>query len=157
MDDLSSAVFYSTWNQAIAEVIRRNPIIDIYHINDYHGTLAPLYLLPKVFPTCLSLHNAEFQGLWPLRNKDEMNEVCAAFNLPKEVTTKYVQYGNTFNLLHAGASFIATHQKSIVRASLSLSTSSDLTALHIQGVAGVSDKYGKRSWARYPALWTLKA
>ena len=24
------------------------------------------------------------------------------------------------------------------------------------GVAGVSDKYGKRSWARYPALWTLK-
>lgn len=88
MDDLSSAVFYSTWNQAIAEVIRRNPIVDIYHINDYHGTLAPLYLLPKIFPTCLSLHNAEFQGLWPLRNKEEMNEVCAAFNLPKEVTTK---------------------------------------------------------------------
>ncbi|KAL7417332.1 putative alpha-glucan synthase [Mrakia frigida] len=137
MDDLSSAVFYSTWNQAIAETIRRNPIIDIYHINDYHGTLAPLYLLPKIFPTCLSLHNAEFQGLWPLRNKDEMNEVCAAFNLPKEVTTKYVQYGNTFNLLHAGAAFIAAHQKSI-------------------GVAGVSDKYGKRSWARYPALWILK-
>lgn len=23
-------------------------------------------------------------------------------------------------------------------------------------MAGVSDKYGKRSWARYPALWTLK-
>ncbi|CED84111.1 alpha--glucan synthase [Phaffia rhodozyma] len=137
MDDLSSAVFYSTWNQAIAETIRRNPVIDIYHINDYHGTLAPLYLLPKVFPVCLSLHNAEFQGLWPLRSKDEMNEVCAAFNLPKEVTTKYIQYGNTFNLLHAGASFIAHHQNSI-------------------GVAGVSDKYGKRSWARYPALWILK-
>ncbi|KAL7416221.1 putative alpha-1,3-glucan synthase [Mrakia frigida] len=137
MDDLSSAVFYSTWNQAIAEAIRRNPTVDIYHINDYHGTLAPLYLLPKVFPTCLSLHNAEFQGLWPLRNKDEMNEVCAAFNLPTEVTTKYVGYGNTFNLLHAGAAFIAAHQKSI-------------------GVAGVSDKYGKRSWARYPALWILK-
>jgi alpha-1,3-glucan synthase len=66
-----------------------------------------------------------------------MNEVCAAFNLPKEVTTKYIQYGNTFNLLHAGAAFIAVHQKSV-------------------GVAGVSDKYGKRSWARYPALWTLK-
>jgi alpha-1,3-glucan synthase len=46
-------------------------------------------------------------------------------------------YGNTFNLLHAGAAFIAHHQKSI-------------------GVAGVSDKYGKRSWARYPALWILK-
>ncbi|KAG8751386.1 Cell wall alpha-1,3-glucan synthase ags1, partial [Ceratobasidium sp. 423] len=34
-------------------------------------------------------------------------------------------------------SFISVHQKSV-------------------GVAGVSDKYGKRSWARYPALWTLK-
>ncbi|WVN90024.1 uncharacterized protein L203_105256 [Cryptococcus depauperatus CBS 7841] len=137
MDDLSSAIFYSTWNQAIAETIRRNPIVDIYHINDYHGALAPLYLLPQVIPVCLSLHNAEFQGLWPLRTKDEMKEVCAAFNIPKEICSKYVQFGNTFNLLHAAASFISHHQKSI-------------------GVAGVSDKYGKRSWARYPALWTLR-
>ncbi|KAK4686309.1 hypothetical protein P7C73_g3822, partial [Tremellales sp. Uapishka_1] len=137
MDDLSSAIFYSTWNQAIAETIRRYPIIDIYHINDYHGALAPLYLLPQIMPVCLSLHNAEFQGLWPLRTKDEMKEVCAAFNIPKEVCSKYVQFGNTFNLLHAAASFISHHQKSI-------------------GVAGVSDKYGKRSWARYPALWTLR-
>jgi alpha-1,3-glucan synthase len=137
MDDLSSAIFYSTWNQAIAATIRRNPDIDIYHINDYHGALAPIYLLPKVIPTCLSLHNAEFQGLWPLRTKEEMKEVCSAFNISKEHCTKYVQFGNTFNLLHAAASFISNHQKSI-------------------GVAGVSDKYGKRSWARYPALWTLK-
>ncbi|CAK5276043.1 unnamed protein product [Mycena citricolor] len=137
MDDLSSAIFYSTWNQAIAATIRRSPTVDIYHINDYHGALAPLYLLPKVIPTCLSLHNAEFQGLWPLRTKEEMKEVCSAFNLSKEHCIKYVQFGNTFNLLHAGASFIAQHQNSI-------------------GVAGVSDKYGKRSWARYPALWCLK-
>ena len=40
-------------------------------------------------------------------------------------------------MLHAAASFISVHPKSV-------------------GVAGVSDKYGKRSWARYPALWTLK-
>ena len=137
MDDLSSAIFYSAWNQAIAATIRRFPDVDIYHINDYHGALAPIYLLPKVIPVCLSLHNAEFQGLWPLRTKEEMKEVCSAFNISKENCTKYVQFGNTFNLLHAGASFISTHQKSI-------------------GVAGVSDKYGKRSWARYPALWTLK-
>ncbi|OSX65248.1 glycosyltransferase family 5 protein [Postia placenta MAD-698-R-SB12] len=137
MDDLSSAIFYSTWNQAIAATVRRNPDIDIYHVNDYHGALAPIYLLPKVVPVCLSLHNAEFQGLWPLRTKEEMKEVCSAFNISKEHCTKYVQFGNTFNLLHAAASFISVHQKSI-------------------GVAGVSDKYGKRSWARYPALWTLK-
>lgn len=137
MDDLSSAIFYSTWNQAIAATVRRQPDIDIYHINDYHGALVPIYLLPKVLPVCLSLHNAEFQGLWPLRTKEEMKEVCSAFNISKEHCTKYVQFGNTFNLLHAAASFISVHQKSI-------------------GVAGVSDKYGKRSWARYPALWTLK-
>jgi alpha-1,3-glucan synthase len=137
MDDLSSAIFYSTWNQAIAATIRRFPLIDIYHVNDYHGALAPIYLLPKVVPVCLSLHNAEFQGLWPLRTKEEMKEVCSAFNISKEFCTKYVQFGNTFNLLHAAASFISVHQKSV-------------------GVAGVSDKYGKRSWARYPALWTLK-
>lgn len=137
MDDLSSAIFYSTWNQAIAATVRRFPDIDIYHVNDYHGALAPIYLLPKVLPVCLSLHNAEFQGLWPLRTKEEMKEVCSAFNISKEHCTKYVQFGNTFNLLHAAASFISVHQKSV-------------------GVAGVSDKYGKRSWARYPALWTLK-
>ncbi|KAL0581705.1 hypothetical protein V5O48_000287 [Marasmius crinis-equi] len=137
MDDLSSAIFYSTWNQAIAATVRRYPTVDIYHINDYHGALAPIYLLPKVLPVCLSLHNAEFQGLWPLRTKEEMKEVCSAFNISRENCTKYVQFGNTFNLLHAAASFISVHQKSV-------------------GVAGVSDKYGKRSWARYPALWTLK-
>lgn len=137
MDDLSSAIFYSTWNQAIAATVRRYPTVDIYHVNDYHGALVPIYLLPKVLPICLSLHNAEFQGLWPLRTKEEMKEVCSAFNISKEHCTKYVQFGNTFNLLHAAASFISVHQKSI-------------------GVAGVSDKYGKRSWARYPALWTLK-
>ncbi|KAG6856082.1 hypothetical protein H0H87_007521 [Tephrocybe sp. NHM501043] len=137
MDDLSSAIFYSTWNQAIAATIRRFPTIDIYHINDYHGALAGIYLLPRVIPVCLSLHNAEFQGLWPLRTAEEMKEVCSAFNISKENCTKYVQYGNTFNLLHAAASFISIHQNSL-------------------GVAGVSDKYGKRSLARYPALWILK-
>ncbi|KAI9604229.1 hypothetical protein H4Q26_003843 [Puccinia striiformis f. sp. tritici PST-130] len=91
----------------------KNPDLDIYHINDYHGALAPLYLLPRVLPACLSLHNAEFQGLWPLRTKEEADEVCRAFNLSKDVCTKYVQFGNVFNLLHAAASFISHHQKSV--------------------------------------------
>ena len=37
----------------------------------------------------------------------------------------------------AAASYISVHQNSV-------------------GVAGVSDKYGKQSWACYPVLWTLK-
>lgn len=63
MDDLESAIFYSAWNQCIALAIERFDV-DIYHINDYHGAAAPLYLLPRVVPCCLSLHNAEFQGLY---------------------------------------------------------------------------------------------
>ncbi|KAI7955973.1 hypothetical protein MJO29_007372 [Puccinia striiformis f. sp. tritici] len=138
MDDLSSAIFYSYWNQSIAEICRRTPDLTIYHINDYHGALAPLYLLPTVLPVSLSLHNAEFQGQWPLGTPEEEAEVCRAFNLPSKVCSKYARYGSVFNLLHAAASYISQHQDSV-------------------GVAGVSEKYGKRSWARYPVLWTLKS
>ncbi|KAG8697089.1 Cell wall alpha-1,3-glucan synthase ags1 [Ceratobasidium sp. 395] len=70
------------------------------------------------------------------RTKEQM-EVCSALGVSKEVCMKYVQFGDMFNLLHAAAPYISLHQKSA-------------------GVASVSDKYGKHSWARYPALWTSK-
>ena len=136
MDDLESAIFYSAWNQCIAEAARRFPV-DLYHINDYHGALAPLYLLPDLMPCALSLHNAEFQGLWPLRTPEERDEVCAVYNISPRLCQKYVQFGNVFNLLHAAVSFLRIHQKGF-------------------GVVGVSTKYGKRSWARYPIFWGLK-
>ncbi|CAI7584674.1 unnamed protein product [Penicillium manginii] len=137
MDDLPSAIYYSAWNQCIAETIRRAPDIDLYHINDFHGCLAPLYLLPtRTIPVCLSLHNAEFQGLWPLRTQKEKQEVCSVFNLSIETATKYCQFGNVFNLLHTGASYLRFHQRGF-------------------GAVGVSNKYGKRSWARYPIFWSL--
>lgn len=136
MDDLDSAIYYSAWNQCIAEAMRRFPI-DLYHINDYHGTVAPLYLLPDTVPCCLSLHNAEFQGLWPMRTPREVDEICAVFSLPTAVVQRYVQFGEVFNLLHAGASILRIHQKGF-------------------GAVGVSKKYGKRSWARYPIFWGLK-
>lgn len=74
MDDLDSAVYYSSWNQCIALAMKRFPV-DLYHINDYHGAIAPLHLLPETIPICLSLHNAEFQGLWPMRTPKERTEV----------------------------------------------------------------------------------
>ena len=40
MDDLDSAIYYSAWNQCVALAIQRFPI-DLYHINDYHGSVAP--------------------------------------------------------------------------------------------------------------------
>ena len=45
MDDLSSAIFYSTWNQAIAATVRRYPQMDIYHINDYHGAICNYFFV----------------------------------------------------------------------------------------------------------------
>lgn len=136
MDDMPSAIYYSAWNQCIAQAIERFPI-DLYHINDYHGTIAPLYLLPKTIPACLSLHNAEFQGLWPMRNKEESDEVCSVFNLTPKIVSEYVQFGEVFNLLHGGASYLRVHQ-------------------HGFGAVGVSKKYGKRAHARYPIFWGLK-
>ena len=138
MDDLSSAIYYSAWNSCIAETIKRfSGSIDIYHINDYHGAVAPLYLLPETIPCCLSLHNAEFQGLWPLRDEKELEEISKVFNLDVAIIRKYVQFGEVFNLLHAGASYLRVHQ-------------------HGFGAVGVSNKYGDRSYARYPIFWGLK-
>ncbi|KAK2000291.1 alpha-1,3-glucan synthase [Colletotrichum falcatum] len=135
MDDLESAIYYSAWNQCIAETCNRFPI-DLYHINDYHGAIAPLYLLPRTIPVALSLHNAEFQGLWPMRTPEESKEVCKAYNLSIEIVKKYVQYGSVFNLLHAAASYLRVHQNGF-------------------GAVGVSRKYGDRSFARYPIFWGL--
>ena len=135
MDDLESAIFYSAWNQCIAAIIKRFPI-DLYRINDYHGALASVHLLPETIPAVLSLHNAEFQGLWPLRTPKEEREVCSVFNISQELCEKYVQFGDVFNLPHAGASYLRVHQRGY-------------------GAVGVSAKYGKRSWARHPIFWGL--
>ncbi|KAI7774406.1 hypothetical protein LA080_008800 [Diaporthe eres] len=136
MDDMESAIYYSAWNQCIAETVNRFPV-DMYHINDYHGACAPLYLLPRVVPVALSLHNAEFQGMWPMRTPEESKEVCEVYNLSEDIVKEYVQFGSVFNLLHAGASYLRIHQQGF-------------------GAVGVSKKYGDRSFARYPIFWGLK-
>jgi alpha-1,3-glucan synthase len=136
MDDMDSAIYYSAWNQCIAQAMKRFPV-DLYHVNDYHGAVAPLYILPETIPICLSLHNAEFQGLWPMRTQKEKTEVCSVFNLDLDVATRYVQFGEVFNLLHAGASYLRLHQQGF-------------------GAVGVSKKYGKRTYARYPIFWGLR-
>ena len=124
MDDTESAVYYSMWNQCIAGLIQRYQP-DVYHINDYHGAAAPLYLLPRTVPSCLSLHNAEFQGLWSLKQESDLQKMCAIFDLQKDVVNRYIRFGDVFNLLHAGASYLREHQEGF-------------------GAVGVSDKYSER-------------
>lgn len=60
------------------------------------------------------------------------------FNLPKDVIKTYVQFGEVFNLLHAGASYLRIHQKGF-------------------GAVGVSKKYGTRALKRYPIFWGLSS
>lgn len=135
MDDIESAIYYSAWNACIAEAIKRFPV-DLYYINDYHGALAPLYLLPRTIPVCLALHNAEFQGMWAIRSKRELAEVCDVFNLPKETVQRYAQFDKVLNMLYAGASYLREFQGGY-------------------GAVGVSKKYGTRAYKRYPIFWGL--
>lgn len=135
MDDIESAIYYSAWNACIAEAIKRFPV-DLYYINDYHGALAPLYLLPQTIPVSLALHNAEFQGMWSLGTKREMAEICDVFNLPKDTVKRFAQFDKVFNMLYAGASYLRQFQGGY-------------------GAVGVSKKYGTRAYKRYPIFWGL--
>lgn len=71
-----------------------------------------------------------------MRTIQETEEICLVFNLPVHSAVRYVQFGQVFNLLHAGASLLRKHQEGY-------------------GAVGVSKKYGRRSYARYPILWGL--
>lgn len=105
-------------------------------MNDFDGAVAPLHLLPKIIPSCLSLHNAEYQGLWPIRTPQEIDELCGIYNLELNIVRQYVQFGEVFNLLHAGASYIRVWQNGF-------------------SAVGVSPKHSIRSFARYPIFWGL--
>lgn len=124
-------------NSCIAAAIGRFHV-DLYHMNDFHGTVAPLHLLPRVIPCCLSLHNAELQGSWPIRTTQEIDELRRVYNLKLEVIRQYVQFGEFFNLLHAGVTYLRVWQNGF-------------------GVVGVSTKqHSARSIARHPIFWGLK-
>ena len=71
-----------------------------------------------------------------MRTPQEFDEVSRIFNLDPAIVKRYVQFGEVFNLLHAGASYLRIHQKGF-------------------GAVGVSKKYGKRSFKRYPIFWGL--
>ncbi len=112
--------------------------VDLYHMNNFHGAVAPLHLLPRVIPCCLSLHDAEIQGSWPIRTTQEIDDLRRVYNLTLEVIRQYVQFGEFFNLLHAGATYLRVWQNGF-------------------GVVGVSTKqHSARSFARHPISWGLK-
>ncbi|KAL3424556.1 glycosyl transferase group 1 [Phlyctema vagabunda] len=72
-----------------------------------------------------------------MRTPKEREEIAKVFNLDISIVEAYVQFGEVFNLLHAAASYLRVHQKGF-------------------GAVGVSNKYGERSYARYPIFWGLK-
>lgn len=115
--------------------MKRFPV-DLYHIHDFHGAVAPLHLLPRVIPCCLSLHNTDLQGQWSARTLEETEELCRIFNLKQDIVREYIKFGEVFNLLHAAVSYLRIWQSGF-------------------GAVGVSAKYSTRSFARYPIFWGL--
>jgi alpha-1,3-glucan synthase len=73
-----------------------------------------------------------------MRTDQESDEVSRVYNLGKDTIEKYVQFGEVFNLLHAGVSYLRVHQKGF-------------------GAVGVSNKYGARSFARYRKSFHLQS
>jgi alpha-1,3-glucan synthase len=55
MDDFEAAIFYSCWNQCIAELLRREAI-DLFHCNDYHCGLAPVRNFSKKIALSLTFY-----------------------------------------------------------------------------------------------------
>ncbi len=74
--------------------------------------------------------------VWPIRTPEETDELCRIYNLKLDFVRQYVQLGEVFNLLHAGASYLQVWQNGF-------------------GVIGVSSKPSTRSVARYPIFWGL--
>lgn len=62
--------------------------------------------------------------------------MCRLFNLAPDIVRRYVKFGDAFNLLHAGVSYLSRWQSGF-------------------GIVGVSTKYSTRSLARYPIFWGL--
>jgi alpha-1,3-glucan synthase len=72
-----------------------------------------------------------------MKTVEECTEVSEVFNLTTDVVSKFVQFGEVFNMLHAGASYLRVYQSGF-------------------GAVGVSKKYGRRAHLRYPIFWGLK-
>lgn len=131
---VAGAYYYAAWNMCIAEILRRESYA-VYHAADYHGALAPLYLLPDTATKrterpdhtrvvmVLTLHNAEYQGVFefpddddgdggmeqvtsvkaPKRNGGALQRLLRIFRLSPLVYTQYVAHSGVFNMLAAGS------------------------------------------------------
>ena len=84
---------------------------DIYHTSDFHGALAPLYLLPRTVPLVLTLHNAEYQGNYPLVDAAQTRRLQHIFNLPRAACEEYSWTCGTFNLMWAAVQYLQRHQR----------------------------------------------
>jgi len=85
MDDLSSAIFYPIWNQAIAATVKRFPPIDTYHINGvfwrYNISTQKLQLSRGTRPSLSPIQGFAMLSVVACRipgsmAKEEMKEVC---------------------------------------------------------------------------------
>ena len=93
---------YATVGQAMASYIAQGHF-DTVHLHDYHVGLVPFYLgdayLQQV-PTHLTIHNASYQGITPLRGGGYSS--LDAINLPgAQLFHTYFDFFNNLNILKA--------------------------------------------------------
>jgi glycogen synthase len=93
---------YATVGQAMASYIAQGHF-DTVHLHDYHVGLVPFYLgdayLQQV-PTHLTIHNASYQGITPLRGGGYSS--LDAINLPGvQLFHTYFDFFNNLNILKA--------------------------------------------------------
>ncbi|KAJ6042950.1 hypothetical protein N7444_008214 [Penicillium canescens] len=110
----------------IAETMKRSPAIDLYHINDFHGRLAPficcrLARYPFVFH-CITRSSKAF-GRCEHCKKRKKFVLCSIYHLKLQPNTNSGMCSITTLVC-----YLRYHQRGF-------------------GAVGVSQKYSKRSWA----------
>ena len=111
LSPVGNAPFFSAWNQCIARVTE-NLSPDVFHITNFYSAVAPLYLLPKTVPCCVSPVVGDDPPTWPMNTSEASAELCSVFNLDSRIIIDYAHVNGSFNMLQAFISYLKIHQDS---------------------------------------------
>ncbi|CAE7863128.1 mok14 [Symbiodinium microadriaticum] len=136
---LKSLKFFSLFNQGVGLlIVKYSPWV--FQCPDYLPTLAPWYAWKAGQPPqmALVLHNAEYQGAvcHVQVRRPELQRLSAVFNLPREIIEEHMVYDGSFNMLYAGARYVAMAQRG-------------------RGLASVSPRYAEEAQLRHQMFWGL--
>ncbi|CAE7458952.1 mok14 [Symbiodinium sp. CCMP2456] len=138
-ESLNSLKFFSLFNQGVGLlIVKYSPWV--FQCPDYLPALAPWYAWKAGQPPrmALVLHNAEYQGAvcHVQVRRPELQRLSAVFNLPRKIIEEHMVYDGSFNMLYAGARYVAMAQRG-------------------RGLASVSPRYAEEAQLRHQMFWGL--